>query len=317
MFGVQWIKQFGLKASSYTVPGALRTVRRYQYCPLPAACKTLGSDESSESGAVSHQKYGKKLRLDDACLSLFPGHSKAKIQSWIALGKVLVNDKVVIKSGTPVSRTASIVVTAVEPKFVCRAGEKLEAALAHFAVNVEGKTVLDSGLSTGGFTDCLLQHGALCVVGVDVGYGQVAERVRTDPRVTIMERTNLRYLKLDNLPGGRPVDLVTLDLSFISVIKVLPAVCEVLAPQGELIVLIKPQFEVGKGKVGAGGVVRDPAMHAEVIETVTSAIQQAGFTCRGHMVSPIKGATSGNIEFLAYFVREPSQDICPSNESVF
>jgi hypothetical protein len=182
-------------------------------------------------------------------MELHPGHSRNVIQSWIArgrlmllpllrslpscfgvkqhkfpivdssfhnAGKVLVNNQPVLKAGAPVSRTAQVTITVEEPRFVCRAGFKMEAALRHFAIDVTGLRALDSGLSTGGFTDCLLQHGAASVVGVDVGYGQVAEKVRTDPRVTVMERTNLRHFRADQLPGGGVVDLVTLDLSFIS-----------------------------------------------------------------------------------------------------
>lgn len=214
-----------------------------------------------------------------------------------------MNDKPVTKAGTQVSDAATVLIIAEQPKYVCRAGLKLESALEHFSVDISGKRALDSGLSTGGFTDCLLQKGAVHVVGVDVGYGQVAERVRTDPRVTVMERTNLRNLKLEDLPGSEAVDLVTLDLSFISVLKVLDAVCDVLKPQGELIVLIKPQFEAGKAQVSAGGVVRDPAVHQEVIQKVVESCKGLGFECEGWIESPIKGATAGNTEFLAYFKR--------------
>ena len=223
-------------------------------------------------------------------------------------GKVLVNDQPVLKAGHQVSGAARVDIIAEQPKYVCRAGLKLEAGLAHFGVDIQGKQALDSGLSTGGFTDCLLQHGAAAVVGVDVGYGQVAERIRTDPRVTVMERTNLRHLRRAGLPDGAPVDLITLDVSFISLLKLLDAVCDLLAPAGELLLLIKPQFEAGKAQVGAGGVVRDPAVHAEVIQRVVVAYEAAGFECQGWRESPIKGATSGNTEFLAYFKRRRRPD---------
>eukprot|EP00887_Chlorella_sp_A99_P003384 scaffold7.g3384.t1 len=259
----------------------------------------------------------KKRRLDEVCLERHPEHSRNVIQSWIAQGKVLVNDQPVKKAGHQVGDAARVEIIAEQPKYVCRAGLKLEAALDHFGV--AGRRALDSGLSTGGFTDCLLQRGAASVVGVDVGYGQasegvepvvfssVAERVRTDPRVTVMERTNLRHLRRGDLPGGTPVDLVTLDLSFISLLKLLDAVCDVLAPWGELVVLIKPQFEAGKAQVSVGGVVRDPAVHREVIARVVAAYEAAGFRCQGWRESPIKGATSGNTEFLAHFKFLPAE----------
>lgn len=191
----------------------------------------------------------RKKRLDDVCVELFPEFSKNIVQSWILQGKVLVNDRPVLKCGTQVPSSARVRLLAEHPKYVCRAGLKLEKALRYFNIDVKGKLALDSGLSTGGFTDCLLQHGASHVWGVDVGYGQVAEKVRQDPRVTVMERKNLRSLRLSDI-GGKPVDLVTLDLSFISVIKVLDAICDVLIPHGELLILVKPQFEAGKQQVG-------------------------------------------------------------------
>ncbi|KAI3435011.1 hypothetical protein D9Q98_003063 [Chlorella vulgaris] len=254
----------------------------------------------------------KKRRLDEVCLERHPEHSRNVIQSWIAQGKVLVNDRPVIKAGAQVSDAASVVINATQPKYVCRAGLKLEAALQHWGIDVAGKTALDSGLSTGGFTDCLLQHGAASVVGVDVGYGQVAERVRVDPRVRVMERTNLRALRLGDI-GGSPVDLVTLDLSFISVLKVLDAVCDVLRPDGELVVLIKPQFEAGKAQVSAGGVVRDPAVHRQVIDRIVAAVEEVGFACQGWLESPIKGAASGNTEFVSYFRRQASSSMLPGD----
>ncbi|GFH31566.1 S4 RNA-binding domain-containing protein [Haematococcus lacustris] len=183
------------------------------------------------------------------------------------------------------------------------AGLKLEAALAHFGVDVHGLVCLDSGQSTGGFTDCLLQHGAAHVYGVDVGYGQLADKVRRDERVTALERFNLRYLNPTDLP--QQVDLATLDLAFISVLKVIPAVVSVLkpSPAGQLLVLIKPQFEAGPEHVKAGGLVRSAAVHRDVIARVTQGICEAGFECRGVIESPLKGDRSGNTEFLAHFTR--------------
>jgi 23S rRNA (cytidine1920-2'-O)/16S rRNA (cytidine1409-2'-O)-methyltransferase len=218
---------------------------------------------------------------------------------------VFVNDKAVLKAGTPVPATANVIITAEQPKYVCRAGLKLEAALDHFKIDPTGYSALDSGLSTGGFTDCLLQRGAKRVVGVDVGYGQVAEKVRVDPRVTIMERTNLRHLRASDLPeGAAPVDIVTLDLSFISSLKMRETVCDVLKLHGgQLLLLIKPQFEAGKAEVNTGGVVRDPEVRAKVVNNVIEGWKEVGFECLGWMESPIKGATAGNTEYLAHFIR--------------
>nr|MBA2307105.1 TlyA family RNA methyltransferase [Candidatus Dependentiae bacterium] len=166
----------------------------------------------------------------------------------------------------------------------------------HFAVDVKDLVVLDAGLSTGGFTDCLLQRGARRVYGVDVGYGQVHEKIGNDPRVVVIERTNLRYL--DQLP--EKIDLATLDLSFISLTKVIGAVKHLLKPEGQIVALIKPQFEASRYEVGKGGIVRDPAIHQKVITKVTEALIQEGFSFHGIVESPLKGAT-GNIEFLGYF----------------
>ncbi|CAI5472734.1 unnamed protein product [Closterium sp. Yama58-4] len=182
------------------------------------------------------------------------------------------------------------------------AGYKLEGALQQFSVGVAGAVVLDAGLSTGGFTDCLLQHGAARVYGVDVGYGQVSERIRIDPRVVVMERTNLRHLAPSDLP--EKVDVVTLDLSFISVLLVMPAVVGVMKPGAHLIVLVKPQFEARRGQVGGGGIVRSEAVRQEVLERVTRGIEEYGMELQGVMTSPITG-TDGNVEFLAHFVRRP------------
>jgi len=179
---------------------------------------------------------------------------------------------------------------------VCRAGWKLEKALDHFGIDPHGLVIVDAGLSTGGFTDCLLQRGAKRIYGIDVGYGQVHEKIRHDPRVVVMERTNLRYL--EGLP--EKVDLVTLDLSFISVLKVMNAVKKVIKPDGMLIVLIKPQFEVEKHEVGKGGIIRDPAVHKRVVEGVVKKIEEQVFSNVGVVESPIEG-TMGNKEFLAAF----------------
>lgn len=237
-----------------------------------------------------------KKRLDARLQELFPQFSRTQLQSWIMQAKVRVNEQMVDKPGTQVKDTDQITLHAEEPKYVCRAGWKLEKALDAFEANPEGLVIMDAGLSTGGFTDCLLQRGAKKVYGVDVGYGQVHEKIRANEQVIVMERTNLRHL--ESLP--ELVDLVTLDLSFISLTKVIDAVKKLLKPEGQLITLIKPQFEAEKHQVGKGGIVRDPEVHQEVIKKVTEAIQQAGFELKGLVESPITG-TDGNKEFLAYF----------------
>lgn len=239
-----------------------------------------------------------KKRLDQCVMELLPQYSRAQIQSWIMQGKVKVDDKAVTKPGTQVSQDAKISYDIAEPKYVSRAGFKLEKALEHFAIDVQGLVVLDAGLSTGGFADCLLQAGAAKIYGIDVGYGQVHEKIRSNPRVIVREQTNLRELR----DVGEKVDLVTLDLSFISVLKVMDAVCEVLKPDGKLIVLIKPQFEARREQVGKGGIIKDSEVHEEVIEKVTKGIESFGFTLIGVTESPILG-TEGNKEFLAYFIR--------------
>lgn len=239
-----------------------------------------------------------KLRLDHLIQEQYPQYSRQQIQSWIMQGKVIVDGTVITKPGTAVSPDVLIVMNVQEPKYVSRAGFKLEKALTEFNVDVTGMVVLDAGISTGGFTDCLLQKGASKVYGIDVGYGQVHEKIVRDPRVIIKEKTNLRTLE----SVGELVDLVTLDLSFISVLKVMDAVCKILKDGGRLIVLIKPQFEAGKQDVGKGGIVRDPEVHKAVIERLTKGIEEFGFVNRGVIESPIEGAT-GNKEFLAHFER--------------
>ncbi|XP_075506386.1 uncharacterized protein LOC142543178 [Primulina tabacum] len=242
----------------------------------------------------------KKRRLDEICLERFEQYSRTFIQSWITQGKVTVDGRVVNKCGTPISVRSIVEIKAEVPKYVCRAGHKLEAAIEQLEIDVTGKVILDSGLSTGGFTDCLLQYGASFVYGVDVGYGQVADKIRRDGRVSVIERTNLRYLT--ELP--QKVDLVTLDLSFISSLTVMPAVISLMKDGGTMVSLIKPQFEAHRSQVGGGGIVRDPLVHQEVLAKIINGVQKLGFECRGWIESPLKGA-DGNKEFLACFDRKP------------
>ncbi|KAI3450142.1 hypothetical protein Pfo_006807 [Paulownia fortunei] len=251
---------------------------------------------ASSSEKIKVQR--KKRRLDEVCLERFQQYSRTFIQSWITQGKVFVDGKVVNKCGTPISDKAVVEIKAEVPKYVCRAGHKLEAAIEQLEIDATGKVALDSGLSTGGFTDCLLQYGASFVYGVDVGYGQVADKIRRHDRVSVIERTNLRYLS--ELP--QKVDLVTLDLSFISILTVMPAVVSLMKNDAMLVTLIKPQFEAHRSQVGGGGIVRDPLVHQEVLAKIINGVQDLGFQCKGWIESPLKGV-DGNKEFLACFSR--------------
>jgi len=242
--------------------------------------------------------HTKKERLDCRLHKQLPHMSRQHIQAWIMRGAVRVDGRVVTKPGTMIGPDAVLQCDIEEPKFVSRAGFKLEKALDEFGINVTELVVLDAGISTGGFTDCLLQRGAAKVFGVDVGYGQVHEKVRGDPRVVLMERTNLRHL--DPAQLGEQVDIVTLDLSFISLLKVLDVVARALKPGGQLVALIKPQFEAERHEIGRGGIVRDDAVRKKIVDRVVEAIEKQGFACQGVVPSPILGG-SGNQEFLAYF----------------
>jgi 23S rRNA (cytidine1920-2'-O)/16S rRNA (cytidine1409-2'-O)-methyltransferase len=215
----------------------------------------------------------------------------------IMAGLVQVDGMRVDKPGSRVSPDSRLTVTGADRPFVSRGGLKLERAVRAFGVDFAGKTVLDVGASTGGFTDCALQHGAARVIALDVGYGQLDWKLRSDPRVEVRERTNIRYVRPEDL--GRRVDLVTIDVSFISLEKVLPVVAALLVPGGEVVALVKPQFEAGRNRVGKRGVVRDAAVHREVLERVMQAARAAGFVVLGLTHSPIKGP-EGNIEYLLH-----------------
>lgn len=241
----------------------------------------------------------KKERLDKLVQSKFPHLSRNQVQSFIMQGKVKVNGQVKTKTGEATDVNEEITLEVHAPRYVCRAGDKLEGALNYFNIDVKGKVILDAGLSTGGFTDCLLQFGAKRVYGVDVGYGQVHEKIRKDDRVEVLERTNLRHLRT----VGEPVDIITLDLSFISVLKVMEAVTSLLKKGGLLLVLIKPQFEARREQVGKGGIIKDKEIHEEVVQKVVTGITEYGFAFSGVIDSPITGAT-GNKEFLALFEKD-------------
>ncbi len=240
-----------------------------------------------------------KRRLDVLIQEQFNQYSRQNIQSWIMQGKVFVNGVCNTKAGSQIAPDASITFHKIdEERFVSRAGYKLEKALDHFNIDVTDLVALDAGISTGGFTDCLLQRGIQHVFGVDVGYGQIHEKIRNNNRLTLMERTNLRYLNTVE----QPIDVITLDLSFISISKVMKAVCSLLKNHGKLITLIKPQFEATRSEIGKGGIIKDPAVHEKVVKKVVSDIESHGFILQGTVESPILGG-SGNKEFLAYFIR--------------
>ena len=201
--------------------------------------------------------------------------------------------------------TSNIEVRGSACPYVSRGGLKLEKALKNFGVDPTGYVCSDSGASTGGFTDCLLQQGASKVFAIDVGYGQLAWKIRNDPRVVVMERTNIRYVTPEDL--GEMLDLSVIDVSFISLGLVLPVVKTLLKPTGQVLCLIKPQFEAGKDKVGKKGVVRDPAVHEEVLQNFISLAKSLDFTIRNLTFSPVKGP-EGNIEFLAHLSMQPGED---------
>jgi len=236
-----------------------------------------------------------KNRLDRLLVDRGLAESREKAQALIMAGEVRVNGQKAAKPGQPVDGDAALEVLA-RPPFVSRGGLKLAAALRHFAIHVAGKVCLDIGSSTGGFTDALLQAGAARVHCVDVGAGQLDWKLRTDPRVAVHEGINARDLVFDDI--GEMAALITCDVSFISVTLILPAVMALLQPGGQMVILIKPQFEVGKGQVGKGGIVRDPALHQAACHRVTQAVTELGFAT-GMMESPILGA-EGNKEFLLH-----------------
>lgn len=241
-----------------------------------------------------------KQRLDVALVERGFCESRQQAQRVIRAGEVQVNHTVVDKPGTPITEDAEILVKVKSP-FVSRGGEKLAGALEKFPITVADRVVLDGGISTGGFTDCLLQAGARLVYGIDVGYGQVAWKLRQDERLVLRERTNIRHLKpedLYNAAAPRP-DLGVMDVSFISLTKVLPSFWALLASPREVVLLVKPQFEVGREKVGKKGVVRDPNDQAEAIAAVLHCAQALGWHYRGLTWSPLLGP-AGNIEYLLW-----------------
>ncbi|MGH9468381.1 MAG: TlyA family RNA methyltransferase [Terriglobales bacterium] len=226
--------------------------------------------------------------------------SRQQAQALILAGEVFAAGQKAAKPGHPVPADVDLEVRAHTPRFASRAGEKLAAALDHFAVPVEGRVGLDIGSSTGGFTDCLLAHGALRVHAVDSGTNQMIWRLRTDPRVHLLEKTNARYLTAGDLGGEQP-SLLVMDVSFISATLLLPQAVPLLGPAAELIVLVKPQFEAGREAVGKGGLVHDPAARAAAVRRVAATLEHLGGRDLGEMPSPVLGA-SGNQEYLLHAV---------------
>lgn len=259
-----------------------------------------------------------KKRLDLLLVEKGFYDSREKAKRSIMAGMVLVDNRPVDKPGTEVPLEAPIKIKGDAIPFVSRGGLKLDKALKVFPISLVDKTVLDIGASTGGFTDCALQNGAQKVHAVDVGYGQLAWSLRQDERVINHERTNIRYLKGEDL--GDAIDFVTIDVAFISLRLVLPKAFELSSPLAEVVALIKPQFEAGREKVGKKGVVKDPAVHREIIHKVISEAQELGFIVKGLSFSPVKGP-EGNIEYLLYLAKdgpgiepEVSQVVLEANE---
>jgi 23S rRNA (cytidine1920-2'-O)/16S rRNA (cytidine1409-2'-O)-methyltransferase len=246
-----------------------------------------------------------KKRLDLAIVEKGLAQSRERARSLIMAGKVLVDNYPVSKPGAMISHHQEIIVKEQAIPYVSRGGLKLESALRALDIRVEGYICLDVGASTGGFTDCLLQHGASQVFAVDVGYGQLAWQLRQDPRVKVIERTNIRYMPAETLPC--PVDFITIDVSFISLKIVVPAVLKFMKKTASVLALIKPQFEVGKGLVGKGGVVRDPELHNRVIKDLSSFFVDIGFIEDTLVPSALPGP-KGNTEFFI-LLRQSNQGV--------
>jgi 23S rRNA (cytidine1920-2'-O)/16S rRNA (cytidine1409-2'-O)-methyltransferase len=240
-----------------------------------------------------------KVRLDRRLVEQQLADSREKAQAMILAGLVLVDERKVEKCGALVETRARIRLLGPPPRFVSRGGLKLDEALDFFGVNPRGKTALDIGASTGGFTDCLLQRGAARVFAVDVGTNQLNWKLRRDPRVTVLEKTNARYLKAEQIPGR--ADLATMDVSFISATLILPALPPLLVSGADLLVLVKPQFELSRAEIGAGGVVRDTKLHAQTVERVSRKLAELGFRGLESHESALAGA-AGNREYFLHAV---------------
>ncbi len=254
-----------------------------------------------------------KKRLDVLLVELGYADTRSKAQAIIMSGQVYADGQKADKPGTAYPEGVNIEVRGAACPYVSRGGLKLEKALRNFGIQPKGYVCSDSGASTGGFTDCLLQQGAKKVFAIDVGYGQLDWKIRSDPRVVVMERTNVRYVTPDQL--GEPLDLSVIDVSFISLKIVLPVIKTFLKGTGQVVCLIKPQFEAGKEKVGKKGVVREPETHKEVLDNFVSLAYSLDFGILGLTFSPVKGP-EGNIEFLAHLTLEDKQGIVPDTGAV-
>ena len=241
-----------------------------------------------------------RVRIDRLLVERGLVASRERARRLVMAGDVLVGDRPVTKPGTEVAADAEVRLRATAPPYASRGGEKLAGALDAFGLQVRDLVALDVGASTGGFTDCLLQRGSRRVIALDVGYGQLAWKLRQDPRVMVIERTNARHLTSTMLP--EVPDLAVVDVSFISLATVLPAVAGVVAPGGTIVALVKPQFEVGRGRVGKGGVVRDPGLRAEAVASVRAAAERLGLTVDGEAESVLPGP-KGNREVFLWLAR--------------
>ncbi len=239
----------------------------------------------------------KKVRLDRLLVERGLAATRPRAKALIMAGRVMVRGLRVDKAGTPVPQNARITLKEKDHPFVSRGGLKLKAALDGFGVEVAEKTAMDVGASTGGFTDCLLTYGAKRVYAIDTGYGKIALKLRDDPRVVLFERTNIRHLEKERIP--EEVDLIAIDTSFISLTIVIPAVLKFLKPKGEIVALIKPQFELEKGQVGKRGIVRDEGLRAAAVEKVVDFSREIGLTVLDTMECPIHGA-KGNVEYFLW-----------------
>ena len=239
-----------------------------------------------------------KKRLDIALVDLNEVESREKAKALIMAGQVYVNNQKADKAGFEVADDDKIEVRGEKLKYVSRGGLKLEKAMTSFDLRLDGFTCCDFGASTGGFTDCMLQNGAVKVYSVDVGYGQLAWKLRTDERVINMERTNIRYITEEQI-GSKTIDFISVDVSFISLKLILPVVYRCLKESGECVCLVKPQFEAGRDKIGKKGVVRDVAVHREVVRNTVNTAMELGFATAGLDFSPIRGP-EGNIEYLLH-----------------
>ena len=255
----------------------------------------------------------KKIRLDVLVTERGLCESRQKAQATIMAGLVFVDGQRSDKPGTPVAEDAHVEVRGHALRYVSRGGLKLEKAMQTFPITLEGKVCADIGASTGGFTDCMLQNGAAKVYAVDVGYGQLDWKLRSDARVVCLERTNARYLSAEQIP--ETLDFASIDVSFISLKLIFPALYALLREGGEVACLIKPQFEAGREKVGKKGVVRDPAVHLEVLENFLRHAKENNFTVLGITYSPIRGP-EGNIEYLGYLKKGGEADCIPDLQAL-